>query len=280
MSEGHTPLGETTIKTTVKTTATPARVAITKSAEGVAYISLNLAPANAYYEAFLREIGVVIRTLEQDDSVRVVVIKSGLEKFFCAGADIKVFASNSVQQNLALVAAARINADAIENSSKVYIAEISGHCLGGGLEIAMACDFIFAAEGNYRFGLPEIKLGLIPGNGGTQRLVRRIGRRAAMELLLTGDTFGVGQAQELGLLDGIYSRDSLTEGTREFANEIARGPGRAIAATKRTLREGSSLPLAQGLALEAELADALYETPDAAEGLQAFLEKRSPVFNQ
>ncbi|GAB2504841.1 enoyl-CoA hydratase/isomerase family protein [Microbulbifer agarilyticus] len=261
-------------------TATPARVALSKSATGVATITLNLAPANAYYEAFLREIGIVIRTLEQDDSVRVVVISSGLEKFFCAGADVKVFARNSVQQNLALVAAARDNANAIENSGKVYVAQVAGHCLGGGLEIAMACDFIFAAEGKYRFGLPEIKLGLIPGNGGTQRLVRKIGRRAAMELLLTGDTFGVIQAQELGLLDGIYTPDSLTAGTLQFAEEIARGPGRAIAATKRALREGSSMPLDQGLALESELADSLYETADAAEGLKAFVEKRTPRFNQ
>lgn len=255
-------------------------VSLSKSTPGVAHITLQLAPANAYHESFLREIGIVIRTLEQDDSVRVVVINSALPKFFCAGADIKVFESNSVQQNLALVAAARENANAIENSSKIYIAEVAGHCLGGGLEIAMACDFIFAAEGNYRFGLPEIKLGLIPGNGGTQRLVRRIGRRAAMEILLTGDTFGLAQAQELGLLDGVYSAESLTVGTTEFAEEIARGPGRAIAATKRALREGSSLPLDRGLALEAELADSLYETADAVEGLKAFIEKRAPVFNQ
>ena len=257
-----------------------ASIALSKSSQGVAHITLQLAPANAYHEPFLKQIGTVIRELERDDSVRVVVIDSALEKFFCAGADIKVFERNTVQQNLALVAEARANANAIENSSKIYIAQVAGHCLGGGLEIAMACDFIFAAEGNYRFGLPEIKLGLIPGNGGTQRLVRRIGRRAAMEILLTGDTFGVGQAQEFGLLDGVFSAESLTPGTLEFAEEIARGPGRAIAATKRALREGSSLSLEHGLALEAELADSLYETPDAVEGLKAFVEKRPPVFNQ
>lgn len=250
------------------------------TAEGVAHITLQRAPANAYHEDFLREIGDAIQTLEKEPSVRVVIIQSGLEKFFCAGADIKVFAHNSVQQNLALVAQARTNANAIENSTKIYIAQVAGHCLGGGLEIAMACDFIFAAEGNYRFGLPEIKLGLIPGNGGTQRLVRRIGRRAAMEILLTGDTFGVAQAQELGLLDGLYAQESLAQGSRSFAEEIARGPGLALAATKRALREGSSLPLETALQLEAELADALYESADAEEGLTAFLQKRPAQFNQ
>ncbi|WP_231756945.1 enoyl-CoA hydratase/isomerase family protein [Microbulbifer elongatus] len=259
---------------------TPSRVLHTVSPSGIARITLQRAPANAYTEEFLREIGDAIRTLEQDDSVRVVILESGLERFFCAGADIKVFESNSVQQNLALVAQARANANAIENSSKIYIAQVTGHCLGGGLEIAMACDFIFAAEGNYRFGLPEIKLGLIPGNGGTQRLVRRIGRRAAMEILLTGDTFGLAQAQEFGLVDGIYDGEALAESTTEFAEELARGPGRALAATKRALREGSSLPLDRALALEAELADSLYETADAEEGLRAFVEKREPSFNQ
>ncbi|QKX17571.1 enoyl-CoA hydratase/isomerase family protein [Microbulbifer sp. YPW1] len=248
--------------------------------DGIARISLNLAPANAYHESFLSDIGAAIKVAEQNPSIRVVIIDSHLARFFCAGADIKVFANNTVEQNLALVEQARANANAIENSSAIYIAQVSGHCLGGGLEIAMACDFIFAAEGNYRFGLPEIKLGLIPGNGGTQRLVRRIGRRAAMEILLTGDTFGVPHAQELGLLDGLYTDEALEVGTLNFARELASGPGFAIAATKRAVREGSSMPLDNALRLEAELADSLYRTEDAKEGLSAFLEKRVPKFNQ
>ncbi|SFC76134.1 Enoyl-CoA hydratase/carnithine racemase [Microbulbifer thermotolerans] len=255
-------------------------ISIQTSPTGVARITLNLPPANAYYEAFLREIGDAVDTLEKNDAIRVVIIESALEKFFCAGADIKVFANNTVQENLALVSQARTNALEIENSSKIYIAQIAGHCLGGGLEIALACDFIFASEGDYRFGLPEIKLGLIPGNGGTQRLLRRIGFRAALEILLTGDTFGVAQANELGLLDGLYSRTGLREGTQNFAEELAQGPGRASTAIKRALREGCSLPLDRALALESELADSLYETADAKEGLSAFLEKRKPVFNQ
>ncbi|HEY8567948.1 enoyl-CoA hydratase/isomerase family protein [Microbulbifer sp.] len=255
-------------------------VILTVEEDGIARISLNLAPANAYHNSFLSEIGAAIKEVDQNPSIRVVIIDSSLSRFFCAGADIKVFSSNSVEQNLELVMQARANANAIENGSAIYIAQVAGHCLGGGLEIAMACDFIFAAEGDYRFGLPEIKLGLIPGNGGTQRLVRRIGRRAALEILLTGDTFGVCHAQELGLLDGLYTPEALAEGTMNFARELARAPGFAMAATKRAVREGSSLPLNSALQLEAELADSLYRTEDAKEGLNAFLEKRAPKFNQ
>lgn len=241
---------------------------------------LHRAPANAYQETFLSTIGETLASLEADNEIRVVILESGLEKFFCAGADIAVFQSNSVAQNLALVAQARRNAAAIENSNKIIIAKIAGHCLGGGLEIALACDFVMAARGNYRLGLPEIKLGLIPGNGGTQRLVRRTGLAAAMELLTTGNSIDPERAQQLGLIDQLIAADALEQLCQNFAEQIAQAPGLALAASKKALRMGASLSLEKGLALEAELADSLYETADAKEGLQAFIEKRAPVFNK
>lgn len=252
----------------------------THTDNGIATLALQRAPANAYQTEFLHQIHQALHALEQDAGVRVVIITSALEKFFCAGADIAVFQSNSVQQNLALVAQARANANLIEHSTKIYLAQIAGHCLGGGLELAMACDRIFAARGSYLLGLPEIKLGLMPGNGGSQRLVRRVGLAQATALLATGDNIGVEQAHAMGLIDQLCDEQQLPAQVLAFAQKVAANSATALAATKHALRVGASLPLEQALALEAELADSLYTTPDAREGLRAFVEKREPQFNQ
>ncbi|AFV00499.1 enoyl-CoA hydratase/isomerase family protein [Simiduia agarivorans] len=251
-----------------------------QTSAGVARVGLNRAPANAYQTELLQAINHCLTQLEADTSIRVVIIHSALPKFFCAGADIAVFQANSVEQNLALVAQARANAALIEQSHKIYLAEIAGHCLGGGLELAMACDRIFAGQGQYLLGLPEIKLGLIPGNGGSQRLVRRVGLANAMKLLATGDNVNVEAAHRMGLIDETIPAELLTESVNGFAEKVAANSGTALAATKRALREGAFLPLAEALTLEATLADSLYETQDAREGLTAFVEKRSPQFNQ
>jgi enoyl-CoA hydratase/carnithine racemase len=159
-------------------------------------------------------------------------------------------------------------------AEQVFIAYIAGHALGGGLEIALACDLRYASEGRYKLGTPEVTLGLLPGNGGTQRLTRLIGASRALDLLLTGRTFGPEEAQQWGLVAELCDEDGL----RERAERLAAGPALAVAAIKRCVHEGGQLPLEEGLALEAELMESLFRSKDATEGLTAFVEKRKPEF--
>ena len=160
----------------------------------------------------------------------------------------------------------------------MFIAYLAGHALGGGLEIALACDIRLAATGRYKLGLPEVTLGLLPGNGGTQRLTRLIGPSRAMELLLTGRTYGVDEAEQMGLVAHVYEAEEADGKVREYAERLATGPGLAIAAIKRCVHEGGQETLDKGLALEAELMEQLFRSKDADEGLHAFVEKRTPEF--
>lgn len=244
----------------------------------VGIITLNRAPANAYYLGFLALFHDRVKEAIDDCDVNVVVVESSSEKFFCAGADIKIFQSNSTEENAKMVDQARLNMALIEESGKIFIAAVGGHCLGGGLEIALTCDFRWAAEGQYLFGLPEINLGLIPGNGGSQRLTRVVGVSAAMEMLVTGDPIQPERALQIGLVNRLVAKDELKKSVYEYAEKIANGPGRAIAATKKAVNGGVTLDMKDALALEASLVEELYETHDAAEGFKAFVEKRKPVF--
>lgn len=253
-------------------------IIIYSTKDRVAYITFNRPPANAYNLDFMHAFGAAIEKANSDKNVSAVIINSSSEKFFCAGADIKEFQENDTAANQVMVKQARANLAAIEASGKIFIAEISGHTLGGGLEIVMACDVRYASEGNYKLGLPEIKLGLIPGNGGSQRLVRLLGVSRALELLATGDAFTIGQASEWGLVNALLPKEEISEHCFKYAQSVANGPALAVAATKKAVRQGVELSLPDGLQLEQDLCDPLYDTHDANEGFQAFLEKRSPNF--
>lgn len=241
-------------------------------------LTFNRPPANAYTLEFMQTLAARLDDIDADNSASVVLLKSASEKFFCAGADIKEFANNSTEHNQQLVVQARANTAQMEASDKLFIACISGHVLGGGLELAMACDLRFAARGNYLWGLPEIKLGLIPGNGGTQRLARLVGMSKALELLAAGDNFSTEQAFEYGLVNRLLEPEELLVQARDYAQRVAAGPALALAATKRAVRGGVELSLQEGLALEKKLCDTLYDTEDAAEGFNAFIEKREAKF--
>lgn len=248
------------------------------SREGVACLVLNRSPANAYNLAFMKALFEAIQRADQDTSIGSVIIKSNSGKFFCAGADIKEFHENDTAENQRMVDQARAVTAAIESSNKIFIAQLSGHALGGGLELAMACDMRFAATGNFLLGLSEIKLGLIPGNGGTQRLVRIVGVSRALEILATGDNFSVEDAERWGLINRVYQPEELEGATFSYAREVAAGPALAVAATKKAVREGAQMVLEDGLKFEQQLSDTLYDTQDGAEGFLAFLEKRIPKF--
>ena len=244
----------------------------------VGYIIINRPKANCYEINFHKQLINYLNSANANPEVKIIVLKSALEKFFSAGADVKIFEANTVEENKAMVDHARMAANLLAGSKKITIAAINGHALGGGLELAMACDIRLAGEGSYFLGLPEIKLGLIPGNGGSQRLIRIVGKGKALELLLTGDNIGPAEAFRIGLVNHLYATDEFQRKVIEYAEKLAQGPLEAMAAAKICVNKGIELSLADGLKLENELVTPLYGTEDAAEGSRAFVEKRKPNF--
>ncbi len=250
-------------------------MAVTFAADGrVGSITLDNPPANSYDIEFMRELAGAIGEANDSD-VRVVVLRSASEKFFSAGADVKRFLANDVDANMDMIRLAHEALASIARSPKLFVAFIAGHALGGGLEMALACDLRYAAEGRYRLGTPEVTLGLLPGNGGTQRLPRLIGTGPALELLLTGRQLSPEEANQLGLVSALFASE---DEFRAHVDKLAAGPPLAIAEIKRAVYEGVQKPLDDGLELERELIEKLFRSQDANEGLTAFSEKRAPEF--
>jgi len=239
----------------------------------VAYVTLDNPPANSYdlgvMQAFARDVGEAIAS-----DARVVVVRSASEKFFSAGADVKKFLDGDVEANMEMIRTSQSAFARMAAADQVFIAYINGHALGGGLEIALACDIRLASPGSYKLGAPEVTLGLLPGNGGTQRMTRLLGPSRAMDLLLTGRTFAPDEALQWGLVSALVDEDEA----REYAERLALGPKLAIAAIKRCVHEGGQLSLLEGLRLEGDLIERLFRSKDANEGLTAFVEKRDPEF--
>jgi enoyl-CoA hydratase/carnithine racemase len=238
-------------------------------------IVLDKPPANSYDIDFMRELGEAVDAASADADARVVVVSSASEKFFSAGADIKAFLANDADANMEMIRVAHDSLGRIAASDKLFVAWIAGHALGGGLEIALACDLRYGAEEGYRLGTPEVTLGLLPGNGGTQRLPRLIGLGPALDLLLTGRQLSPQEARALGLLSGLFASE---DDFRAHVERMAAGPPLAIAGIKRAAHQGSQLTLDDGLALERDLIEQLFRSADAREGLTAFTEKRAPAF--
>ena len=249
-----------------------------EAADGVGTITLDRPRVNAYEIGLMMQLREAVAAADADATVPVVVLRSALPSVFSVGADIKVWAANEVADNQRLVDAARATANAIAGSRKVFVAAVNGHTLGGGLELALAADLRFAVAGDYRLGLPEVKLGLMPGNGGTQRLARLVGSSRALALIATGDAIGPEEALSIGLVDRVFPPDTFAGEVASFARALARGPAGAIAAIKTAVREGEGLTLEAALAVEAALSDGLYGTADGIEGFRAYVEKRPPRF--
>ncbi len=222
------------------------------------------------------EILAIFKELEQDASVRVVVITGSGEKAFIAGADISEFAGKSPLETREMMQKSRAF-DAMEDFPKPVIAMINGYALGGGCELAMSCD-IRIASARAKFGQPEIKLGIIPGGGGTQRLSRLIGEGKAMELILTGDMIDAEEALRLGLLNYVVAPDQLEAKTMEIANKIAEMSPVALRMAKKSVKNAARLGLAAGLEAETDLFILCFTSEDKEEGIRAFLEKRKPAF--
>jgi enoyl-CoA hydratase/carnithine racemase len=238
-------------------------------------ITLDKPPANSYDIEYMRELGGAVDAAGADESARVVVVRSASEKFFCAGADIKKFLANDVDANMVMIRLAHEVLASIARSSKLFVACVAGHALGGGLEIALACDVRYAIEGRYRLGTPEVTLGILPGNGGTQRLPRLIGPGPALELLVTGRTLSPEEARAVGLVSQVFADQAAFD---EHIAGLRALPPLALANIKRAVYEGMERPLSDALALERDLIEELFRSQDADEGLTAFTEKRAPEF--
>ena len=241
----------------------------------VARITLHHPPANVLNLSVLKELESVLNEVEEDEYVRVVIV-TGTGRFFCAGADMHELAHlTTVHSGSEFAVRGQSLLSRIERLEKPVVAAINGTCVGGGLELALACHIRVAAVGAL-LGLPEIKLGLIPGFGGTQRLPRVVGASKAAEMILTGESLSAEEALRIGLISRVVLLHELMAETEAIASLITARGKSAVESALHAIRGGLDIPLSEGLAREAELFGRLCITPDKKEAVQAFLEKRQP----
>lgn len=236
-----------------------------------------LAQRNALSAQVLADLETGIAQLEASASVRVAAVMGAGDKAFVAGADIAEMSTMTSEQAQAFAQRGGQVGKAIERSRLPYVALVQGVALGGGCELALACDFIYATAGA-KFGQPEVKLGVIPGFGGTQRLSRRVGLAKAKELCLTGDIIEAGEALRIGLVDQIVADGALLATAQALAARIEQTGPLAVAACKRVLDAGQSMDLDEALRLEQQAFGHLFSSADQREGMAAFLAKRPPVY--
>lgn len=251
--------------------------------DGIAVMELCNPPANAYSYEMFRQLDDAILQARMDDSVHVIVLRGAGDKFFCAGADIAMLEQATPEFKYYFCLHANETLLRLENTSKLVIAAIGGHCVGGGLEVAMAADLRIARAGSAKIGLPEVALGVLPGTGGTQRLARLVGKAKAIELMVRGTNLSVEQALALGVVSEVI--DAAPEAFWDAIMDIARSfcppakASRAVGHIKRAVQTGSELTLEAGLALERELQQRLFTSADAKEGIGAYVGKRKAEFS-
>lgn len=249
--------------------------------DGVGWIKLNRAPANALNVAVLEELVSAVRAARFDPAVKIVALSSALPGFFSSGLDIAEL-DNVDPNRLELLdhLFKDLIANPVRNARKLFVAVIEGHCLGGGLELALAMDLRVAVDGSWKMGLPEVRLGGMPGGGGVQGLARLIGEQRALRLVMAGETFNAVRAEELGVVDLLFEGEDAGSKVQSYLRDLARGPREAYGAIKLAVRQGLQLSPEQGLFLERELYRGLYGSSDLAEGVRAFREKRPPRFGE
>jgi enoyl-CoA hydratase len=251
--------------------------------EGIALLTLNDPPANTYTYEMMQELDRSILAARMDEDAHVIVLTGGGEKFFSAGANIRMLSEMTPTFKYFFCLHANETLSRLEQTPKLVIAALNGHTVGGGLEIALAADLRIARRGAGKMGLPEITLGVLPGTGGTQRLVRLVGKSRAIELMTTGELFDFERGAELGLVNHIYdasSGEQFMEQVLTYARQFTL-PGkaaRAVGRIKRSVQSGAEIPFEYGLALERELQQQLFQSEDAREGLDAYVQKRKPQF--
>ena len=249
----------------------------------IAVLTLDDPPANTYTHEMMRQLDEGIIKARFDKDVEVIVLTGKGEKFFCAGANIGMLSEADPDWKYCFCLHANETLNRLEQTPKLVIAALNGHTVGGGLEIAMAADIRIARKDAGKVGLPEVALGVLPGTGGTQRLVSLVGKPVAIQMMAEGTTFGFDQAHKHGLVNEIYDnedRDSFVEAVLEYAAKFTtpNKATKAVGLIKRSVQTGAELPFELALALERELQAQLFASSDAKEGLNAYIEKRPAEF--
>ena len=248
---------------------------ITETRGRVALVTLNRPAAlNALNAALIRELGEAVANYDADERIGCVVL-TGSDKAFAAGADVKEMQGLTVVEAFQRDYGAAL--DRISGARKPIVAAVAGYCLGGGAELAMACDLIVAAD-TAKFGQPEITLGIMPGMGGTQRLPRAVGKAKAMDMILTGRMIDAAEAERSGLVSRVVSANDLLEESMRIADKIAGFSLSSVMMAKESVNRAFEMPLAEGLRFERRLFHAMFATEDQKEGMAAFIEKRAAQF--
>jgi enoyl-CoA hydratase/carnithine racemase len=256
-----------------------------QAADGVAVITLNEPPANTYSYEMMRELDEAVLTARMDSSVHVIVVTGAGDKFFCAGATIGMLKDADPDYKYYFCLHANETLNRLEQTPKLVIAALNGHTVGGGFEVAMAADIRIARKDGGKIGLPEVALGVLPGTGGTQRLGRLVGKARAMELLITGRLMTMEEAVPAGLVTEVWDAERLAGGSFldaviTYAKQFTppHKASLAVGRIKRAVQSGLEAGFGEGLAIERELQQLLFQSGDAKEGIAANLEKRKPKF--
>ncbi len=251
--------------------------------KGVAVMTLTDPPVNAYTYEMFKELDACILDARFDNDVHVIVITGHGDKYFSAGANINMLREADPTFKYYFCLHANETLNRLEQTPKLVIAAINGHAVGGGLEIALACDLRIARDGDYQLGLPEVNLGVLPGTGGTQRLARVVGASRALEMMVEGKTLPLDEALLVGLIHKVWEtpdHDTFVRRIMDYAHEFTppQRASMAVGRIKRAVQAGADMSLDQGLALERELQGELFRSEDAKEGILAFTQKRKPTF--
>jgi enoyl-CoA hydratase/carnithine racemase len=271
------------VEAQVQETTSSADLVQYRAQDGIALLTLNDPPANTYTYEMMQALDGAILKARMDEDVQVIVITGNGEKFFCAGAHINMLANVTPTFKYFFCLHANETLSRLEQTPKLVIAAINGHCVGGGLEVALAADLRIARRNAGKMGLPEVSLGVLPGTGGTQRLTRLLGKSKAIELMATGQLFDFERGLELGLLNQILDAETHEQFTQQVTNYAAQftTPNKAAGAVgriKRSVQTGAEIPFESALALERELQQQLFQSEDATEGLDAYVNKRKAIF--
>ncbi|GMU53609.1 MAG: enoyl-CoA hydratase [Candidatus Xenobia bacterium] len=248
--------------------------------DGIAVLELNDPPANTYTYEMMQRLDQCILQARMDENVHVILLTGHGDKFFSAGANIKMLASVTPRFKYFFCLHANETLNRLEQTPKLVIAALNGHCVGGGMEIAMAADIRVARADAGKIGLPEVNLGVLPGTGGTQRLCRLVGKSQSIELMATGRTFSFEEALEMGLISHIFNQDNFMDEVMAYARQFL-PPNKAsfaVGRIKRSVQSGMEIPFESALCLERELQQQLFCSADAAEGLQAYVNKKTANF--
>jgi enoyl-CoA hydratase/carnithine racemase len=263
------------------TTTTERTLVKYTTSEGVALIELTNPPANTYSYEMMSQLDAAILQARFDESAHVIVVRGQGEKFFSAGAEISMLNAVTPTFKYYFCLHANETLTRLEQTPKLVIAAMNGHTVGGGLEIALACDIRIARRGGGKVGLPEVNLGVLPGTGGTQRLARALPKNKAIELMTEGKLISFEEGQELGLINYIYESEHYWDEVMKYARSFCppNKASKAVGRIKRSVQSGAEVAFSESLAIERELQQLLFQSEDAREGIAAYVEKRQGNFS-